>query len=221
MVKQNISKVLVFLIITSGNSLLARQAGPKISRNPEFAQVDSLFLERWSPRAMSGKEVCNEDLMALFEAARWAPSSYNEQPWRFIYARKGTAEWDVFMNLLVPFNQAWCKNGSILVVMVSKNNSANGEFNGSHSFDTGSAWENLALQGSLKGLVVHGMSGFDYEKARLALHIPDDYTVEAMCVIGHPGSITMLPEQMQTMEKPSGRKKINEIVCQGSFKFAQ
>lgn len=217
---QNASKVLIFMAINMNLITMTKNIS-KIDRNPESAQVDSLFLERWSPRAMSGKEVCDDDLMALFEAARWAPSSYNEQPWRFIYAKKGTEQWDTFMDLLVPFNQTWCKNGSVLIVIISKNSSANGDFNGLHSFDTGSAWENLALQGSLKGLVVHGMGGFDYNKARLALHIPNDYTVEAMCVIGHPGDISMLPEQLRNSEKPSGRKKIAEIVCQGEFKFLQ
>lgn len=178
-----------------------------INRVPESSGVDSLFLERWSPRAMSGLAIADSDLMALFEAARWAPSSYNEQPWRFIYAKNGTPEWDIFMDLLVPFNQSWCKNGSVLVVMVSKNSSDHGGLNGSHSFDTGAAWQNLALQGFLKGFVVHGMGGFDYDKARIMLQIPDDYTVEAMCVIGHPGALAMLPEQLRSAEKPSGAKK--------------
>ena len=193
----------------------------KTCRIPDSAGVDALFLERWSARAMSGAQVSDDILMSLFEAARWAPSSYNEQPWRFLYAKNGTPEWDIFMDLLVPFNQAWCKNGSVLVVMISKNSSSQGGINGMHSFDTGAAWENLALQGSMVGLVVHGMGGFDFEKARNALGIPDDYTVEAMCVIGHPGAITMLPEWMRDSEKPSDRKRLAEIVCQGAFKLVQ
>jgi nitroreductase len=191
----------------------------KVDRTPEVPSVDPLFLNRWSPRAMADKEVSKADLMALFEAARWAPSSYNEQPWRFMYAQKGTKAWNTFMDLLVPFNQEWCKSGSVLVVILSKNTSSRGGLNSLHTFDAGSAWQNLALQGSLKDLVVHGMAGFDYEKARTVLQVPEDYTIEAMCVIGHPGTATNLPESMREMEKPSGRKPLAEIVCEGTFGF--
>lgn len=193
----------------------------KTGRKPEATGVDELFVDRWSPRAMSGEGISNQELMPLFEAARWAPSSYNEQPWRFIYAHRGTAEWDVLFDLLVPFNQEWCKHGAVLVVIASKKTSSRGTPNECHSFDTGSAWENLALQGSLKGLVVHGIAGFDYEKARTALTIPADYQVEAMCVIGKPGDVSMLPKELQSREKPSGRKPLHEIVSQGVFSFKE
>jgi nitroreductase len=193
----------------------------KIDRCPEYAEVDSLFIERWSPRAMSGQEVTDHELMMLFEAARWAPSSYNEQPWRFLYAKKGTQHWQTFFDLLVPFNQEWCKNGSALVVVVSKNDSSRGGLNQTHSFDTGAAWQNIALQGHLKGLVVHGMGGFDHQKAAQVLQVPADYTVEAMFVVGKPGNLNVLPKEMQTYEKPSDRKPLHSIVAQGHFSFAE
>ncbi len=193
----------------------------KTGRNTSINGVDSVFIERWSPRAMAGKAICDQDLMALFEAARWAPSSYNEQPWRFIYAKRGTPAWDRLFNLLVPFNQEWCKNGAALVVMISKKTASRGGLNQLHSFDTGSAWENLALQGSFKGLVVHGMGGFDYEKARAVLGIPSDYAVEAMCVIGHPAPADVLPDYLREMEKPSDRKSLDQIVAEGSFAFKE
>lgn len=194
-------------------------SGPKHQsvRKPECAQVDSLFIERWSPRAMSGQAITQQELMTLLEAARWAPSSYNEQPWRFIYAHRSSACWQKFFDLLVPFNQEWCRNGSVLMVICSKISSDHGGINTTHSFDAGAAWQNLALQGHLKGLVVHGMGGFDREKARKVLNIPDDYTIEAMCVIGRPGDAKNLPEYMQENEKPSGRKSLKEIAFQGSF----
>jgi len=191
----------------------------KIQRIAHCDGVDSLFLERWSPRAMSGEMVEDSDLQALFEAARWAPSSYNEQPWRFIFALKNTPEWHTFFDLLVPFNQEWCQNASVLVVLCSKIGSDHGGINTTHSFDTGAAWQNLALQGHLKGLVVHGMGGFDHQKARTQLHIPQDYAIEAMCAIGKPGDVKNLPEYMQENEKPSHRKNVAEIVCRGSFNF--
>ena len=120
--------------------------------------IDKLFLDRWSPRAMSGEQISEAELMVLFEAARWAPSSYNNQPWRILYARRGTQHWQAFFDLMVPQNQAWTKNAAALLVFTSKTTF---DFNGkpypTHSFDTGAAWENLALQCWLKGYVVHGM----------------------------------------------------------------
>src|SRR4029079_10173110 len=112
-----------------------------------------LFLDRWSPRAMSGEEISEAALMVLFEAARWAPSSYNNQPWRILYARRDTEHWPRFFNLMVEFNQSWTSTAAALVVFISKTHfDFNGEPAVTHSFDTGAAWENLALQGSLKGL---------------------------------------------------------------------
>ncbi|CAN5144167.1 nitroreductase family protein [soil metagenome] len=216
-------KIILILLIIFGLSAsiysVSSRIKGKINRKPEVAGVDSLFWERWSPRAMSGQMVSDEELMPLFEAARWAPSSSNEQPWRFVYARNGTTEWNMFFDFLVPFNQEWCKNGSVLVMILSKKTSSRGGVNQCHSFDTGSAWENFALEGHMKGLVVHGMAGFDYEKARELLKVPADFDIEAMCVVGKPGDVKVLPKEMQAREKPSGRKALNEIVAEGAFSF--
>jgi nitroreductase len=180
--------------------------------------VNDMFINRWSPRAMSGEPITHAELMSLFEAARWAPSSFNEQPWRFIYAYRDTPEWDTLFNLLVPFNRIWTKNAAALIVIISHNLS---EFNHklfpTHSFDTGSAWMSLALQASSMGLIAHGMAGFDYEKARADLHIPNEYTVEAMVVIGKPGPLNVLPDELQKKEVPSGRKKVEEFISEGTF----
>lgn len=219
-------KFILVALMIGGLSVYTYSVKPpmraKINRKPEAAGVDNLFLDRWSPRAMSGDMVSDDELMALFEAARWAPSSYNEQPWRFVYAKKGTANWDVFMDLLVPFNREWCANGSVLCVIISKTTSSyHDQPNLCRSFDTGSAWENMALQGNMKGLVVHGMAGFDYEKAKMVLNIPDEYQVEAMCVIGKPGDKRMLPKDLQQNEVPSSRKALHEIVREGTFGFKE
>lgn len=180
--------------------------------------VNKIFPDRWSPRAMSGKPIKKEELMSLFEAARWAPSSYNNQHWRFIYTVKGTKEWDLFFNLLLPGNQTWAKNAAVLVVIISKKTfDYNGKPSNTHSFDTGAAWENMALQGSINGLVVHAMQGFDYERAAKELGIPEEYAVEAMVAIGKPGRKEDLPENLQKNEFPSERKKISEFVFEGKF----
>jgi nitroreductase len=182
-------------------------------------QVDALFIDRWSPRAMSGEEISEEDLMSLFEAARWAPSSYNNQPWRILYARRNTEHWPRFFDLMVEFNQSWTKDAAALILFISKTTfDHNGEPCITHSYDTGAAWENFALQGWLKGYVVHGMQGFDYERARTALNIPEGYNVEAMAVVGKPGEKEELPEGLQEREVPSDRRKLAETIYEGVFR---
>jgi nitroreductase len=187
-------------------------------RKPEF-DVDEIFLNRWSPRAMSGEEISEAELMSLFEAAKWAPSSFNNQPWRFLYTRRNSENWGLFFNLLAEFNQAWAKNASALMVIISRKTfDHNGKPSRTHSFDTGAAWQNLALQGALKGLVVHGMQGFDYDKAREVLNVSDDYEVEAMVAVGMPGKVEELPERLREREFPSTRKKLSEIVFEGKLR---
>ncbi len=168
---------------------------------------------------MSGEEVSDEDLMSLFEAARWAPSSYNNQPWRFVYAKKGTKYWDGFFGLLSDSNKTWAKDASTLVMIISKSTfDYNDKPSITHSFDTGAAWENLALQGTIIGLVVHGMQGFDYKAAKILLRLSDKYTVEAMAAIGKPGKKESLPKELQERELPSDRKKLTQTVFEGKFK---
>ncbi len=186
-------------------------------RSPEYG-VDLLFLNRWSPRAMSGESISEFEFMSLIEAARWAPSSYNNQPWRFLYAFRESEHWDTFFNLLGEFNRSWAKDASVLMVLTSKKTfDHNDEPSRTHSFDTGAAWENLALQGARNGLVVHAMEGFSYDNAREDLGIPDNYSVEAMVAIGRPGDPEDLSDDLQERETPSGRKPISEIAMEGPF----
>ncbi|MFL6282618.1 MAG: nitroreductase family protein [Pyrinomonadaceae bacterium] len=183
-------------------------------------EIDELFLDRWSPRAMSGEPVTEKELFTLFEAARWAPSSFNNQPWRILYARRDTEHWPTFLGLLVEANRAWAKDGAALLLFVSKETfDHNDKPYPTHSFDTGAAWENLALQATLGGLVTHGMQGFDYERARMELNIPEGFRVEAMAVVGRPGDPATLPEKMRERETPSGRKPLSEITREGPFSF--
>ena len=186
-------------------------------RKPEH-NVGELFLNRWSPRAMSGEEIDEPTLLSLFEAAKWAPSSNNNQPWRFIYGRRNTNNWTTFFNLLAEGNQGWAKNAAVLIVVISKTTFDNGKNARTHSFDAGAAWENFALQGSLMGLVVHGMQGFDYDKAKEVLQIPNGYQVEAMIAVGKKGKKEDLPQYLQEREFPSARKSIAEIAMEGGFK---
>ncbi|MEP6822375.1 MAG: nitroreductase family protein [Chthoniobacterales bacterium] len=182
--------------------------------------IQPFLLDRWSPRAMSGESIPNPELLRLFEAARWAPSSYNAQPWRALYARRETEHWPTFFGLLVEGNQTWAKDAAALVVFISRKNfDHNEKENVTHSYDTGSAWENFALQGFSQGLVVHGMVGFDYERARAELKIPDAFQVEAMAAIGKPGNPDSLPEKLQKAESPNERRPVSESICEGAFAF--
>jgi nitroreductase len=167
---------------------------------------------------MTGEEISDEVLFSLFEAARWAPSSYNNQPWRFIYAKRNTPEWDTLFDLLVDFNKSWAKNAAVIVVILSKNTfDKNGKFSRTHSFDTGSAWISMAIQGASQGLVVHGLEGFDYDKAKKNLAVPDNHTVEIMVAIGKKAPKETLPEELRKMETPSTRRPLDEIVMKGLF----
>jgi len=190
----------------------------KNKRTPQY-KVNKIFPKRWSPRAMSGEEITNEELMSLFEAARWAPSSYNNQPWRFIYAKKNTENWKKFYNLMVEFNKSWAKNAAVLIVALSKKTfSHNNQPSVTAQFDTGAAWQNLALQGSIMNLVVHGMQGFDYHKTKFELKISEDYDVLAMIAVGKKGKKKDLPKELREREFPSDRKKVNEFAFEGTFK---
>jgi nitroreductase len=182
--------------------------------------IDALFLDRWSPRAMSGDPIADDELMVLFEAARWAPSSFNNQPWRILYARRGSDHWPTFLGLLVDANKVWASKAAALLVFVSKTTfDHNGKPARTHSFDAGAAWENLALQASLRGLVAHGMQGFDYERARTELGIPDEYRVEAMVAVGRRGPREALPEKLQAVESPNERRPLAKTVCEGPFRL--
>jgi nitroreductase len=182
--------------------------------------IESLIVDRWSPRAMSGEEIPRDELLRLFEAARWAPSSFNAQQWRALYARRETEHWPTFLGLLGEGNKTWAQNAAALVVFISRKNfEHNGEPSITHSYDCGAAWQNFALQGFSQGLVVHGMEGFDYDRARTELKIPDEFQVEAMAAVGQPGAKERLPEKLQKAESPNDRRGVSASVCEGPFGF--
>jgi len=185
-------------------------------RKPDH-DIEPFFVNRWSPRAMTGEEITRKELMRLFEACRWAMSSMNNQPWRFLYALRNTPHWETFFNLLSPGNQAWCRNAAVLLVMVSKTTFDNGKPARTHSYDTGAAWYSFALQGTMMGLVVHGMQGFNYDRAKELLGVTDEYQVEAMAAAGRPGNREDLPQNLQEREVPSQRKKVEEFAFEGGF----
>jgi nitroreductase len=180
--------------------------------------IDPIFLDRWSPRSMSGEEISETELRTLLAAASWAPSSYNAQPWRMLYARRATFAWPLFFDLLLESNKLWASNSAALVLFVSKRtNDVTGKPSITHSFDCGAAWGYLALQTHLKGYIAHGMQGFDYERAQRELKIPESFRVEAMAAIGRPGSTELLPDHLKERERPNSRRPLNETVCEGTW----
>jgi nitroreductase len=183
-------------------------------------KVEKLLLERWSPRAFDGSEMPQEDLDVILEAAGWAPSAYNVQPWTFLYARRGDANWDLLMAQLIEFNQSWAKDASALVYIVSdkfmRSDNGNTE-NHSHSFDAGAAWALAALQAQAMGYHTHGMTGLKFGEAEKALGIPEDHRLEAAFVIGKAAGKEILPDFLQEREVPSTRKPISETMRAGKF----
>ena len=179
-----------------------------------------LLLSRVSSRAFSEERLSEDELMSLFEAARWAPSSYNNQPWRFVYARRGGTGWDTFFSVLIEFNKTWCASADTLALVVSRNNfEHNNKPSVTARFDTGAAWMSLAVEAKARNIIAHGMQGFDYAAIRKALQIPDSFTVEAMIAIGKPGKAETLPPEIREKEVPSDRKPLTEIVSKGIFPF--
>ncbi len=208
----------LLLLATQGFTMANLSEEVKDTRQSTYS-INPLILNRWSPRSMTGESMSDDELLPVFEAGRWAPSSFNSQPWRILYAKRETPEWDLFYDLLIDFNKQWCKNAAVLVVMVSRDTfEKNNNPSVTHSYDTGAAWMSMALEASSRGYVIHGMSGFDFEKARQILEIPEGYTVEAMAAIGKRAPREDLPDEMQKMEAPSSRKSLNEIIIEGKFK---
>lgn len=175
------------------------------------------FLERWSPRAFSETGVTEAEVLTVLEAARWAPSASNLQPWRFVYALKGTPEFDAFVATLVPFNQAWARNAGALIIAASVKTFDGERPAAWHSFDTGAATAYLALQAHHLGLAAHGMGGFDADAAAEVLGLPDTLKVEAVIALGRPGTADSLPEGYREREVPSTRQPLSEMVFKGRY----
>ncbi len=209
------------LIIFLGLSFIACSKKSQIARKAEHP-INSLFLKRESKydlhRTLSNKEMA-QHLKSLFEAARWAPSCYNNQPWRYIYGLYGTPQWDKLYNLLVPFNQKWVSNAGALILVISKNTfEKSGEPARTHSFDTGLSTAQLLLQAADIGLIGHGMSGFDYDMAAKTFNLSGDYTVEAMIAIGESASKEHSTEEFAKRDKkPTTRKPIEDITFEDIF----
>lgn len=168
--------------------------------------------ERWSPRAFSDEKISDEEILSLLEAARYAPSCSNEQPWRFIVAKKDH-ELKKMQSILTESNQLWANKAPVLILILAKKRSGtDGKENYWHMFDTGTAWGFLTLEAQNLGLISHGMGGFDRNKTREIYQIPDDYSIIAVAAVGKYGDKEKLPDKLKEREKPGTRKSIGEIL---------
>lgn len=185
--------------------------------------IHELIAKRWSPRSFDkSKYITKEQITQLIEAARWAPSSMNEQPWRFIvWDRNNDPEnFQKAFDTLAEGNQIWCKNVNTLILALAYQKFSDGNPNPSAQFDTGLAVENLILQSISMGLISHPMSGFDKAKIKQIFEIPEDYTPMAMIAVGYQADPDLLesPELVKREKASRIRKKVSDIAYWGNFK---
>lgn len=188
-------------------------------RKTDFDKLDRMFIERWSPRAFMPVPIAEEDIKILFEAARWSPSCFNEQPWCFVYASQPD-DLHRFQSVLTEKNQRWANNAPLLVFIFSKKSfTQSGKPNRWADFDAGAAWMSLTLQANKLGLYTHGMAGFSTDKAFEITGIDrDEYNALCAVAIGKKGSADGLPDDLRQREMPNDRKGMSEIVFEGSIK---
>lgn len=188
------------------------------------APVDPQFTSRWSPRALTGEPMPAEQLQCLFEAARWAPSASNTQPWRFVYGLAGTPGFQAILGCLVPFNQGWAHRASALIAVCSATESvapgaSEPKPSPHHAFDTGAAWMSLALQAEKMGWRTHAMAGVDTGALRAALQIPERFAFHCVVAVGRQADASLLDETLRARETPNQRQPLSALVAEGRFTF--
>jgi nitroreductase len=186
------------------------------------APIHDIIAARWSPRALDPhRPVSRDQITSLLEAARWAPSCFGDEPWRFLVFDRASApdDWDRAFDCLAEGNQTWVRNAPLLLAAVAGSRFRfNGEPNRWAQYDTGAASENLCLQAVALGLVAHQMGGFDGARLAETFGIPDEYTPMAMIAVGHPGDPDALPEGLREKElAPRGRQPLEEIAFSGRW----
>lgn len=182
---------------------------------PAIPGVIPEILNRWSPRSFTDQDVRAEDLEKLFGAARWAASSYNEQPWRFLVGRRGSETYDKIFSSLVELNQAWAKMAPVLILGTAKTTfSHNNTPNAVALYDLGAAAATFCYEATALGLHTHQMGGFDRDVVRKAFGIPEDYLIGAVIALGYQGDpgVLTVPYMIQQETTPRQRKALDEFV---------
>jgi nitroreductase len=197
---------------------LSRDETDKLKKAPAVEGVLPVILERWSPRSFDSRPVSEELLRKVFEAARWAPSSFNEQPWRFLVGRRGDATYSKIFESLGEFNKAWAKTAPVLILGVAKTRfSHDNAPNRVAAHDLGAASAYLVLQAHALGLKAHQMAGFDQEAARKLFGIPEDFSLGSVIALGYQGEPEALGDEKRIGQEtaPRTRKALGEIVFSG------
>lgn len=190
-----------------------------MTRTPDHP-VDAQFLTRWSPRAFAADAMTEGDVLSVLEAARWAPSASNMQPWRFAYGLRGDAGFAAISGALAAGNRLWADKAAALIVVASAQTVTRDGVevaNRTHAFDAGAAWAQLALQAHLSGWVAHAMGGFDQDALRAAIAVPDGFALHAVVAVGRHGDPADLPEALREREVFSPRRPIAELAKRGGF----
>lgn len=188
-------------------------------RKKNYAKLSDIFIERWSPRAFKPDPISEEDLYTMFEAARWSPSCFNEQPWYFVYARS-TNELKNFQSLLTDSNRVWAAKAPLLLIAFSKRHfNNNNKPNQWADFDTGAACLALVLQANQLGLRCHALAGFDQDKSYEVANVDrEKYHAICMMAVGKKDSPDILPDTLKARETPNDRKGIHEFIAEGKMK---
>ncbi|HOI87495.1 MAG TPA: nitroreductase family protein [Lentimicrobium sp.] len=174
--------------------------------------------ERWSPRAFDNRFIEPAKIRSIFEAARWAPSGFNAQPWYFITGLKGDETYDQIASSMVDFNKLWATQAPLLFVAIAKETGPKGEPNPTALYDLGQSIAHLTIQAMEEGLYVHQMGGFDADEIRDNFDVPDGYKVVTLVAVGYLGKPDTLHPNLKPMEiSPRERRKAKESVFSGKF----
>jgi nitroreductase len=198
-------------IFNKGKFMLSKDASTDLP-------IHELIRRRWSPRAFASTAVAPEILHRIFEAARWAPSGSNLQPWHFIVGFSGDETYKAIYSTLVEFNQLWASTAPVLLLSIAKETNSRNEPNASHKYDVGQSVAFMSIQAMDEGVYLHQMGGFDRELAGRLLNVPENYNVVTAVALGYPGNPDLLHENLKRLEyAPRVRKPLNEFVFTGKF----
>ena len=194
---------------------LSRDETDKLKKAPPVEGVLPVIHERWSPRSFADREVSPKVLHKVFEAARWAASSFNEQPWRYVVGRRGDSTWQKIFDALGDFNKKWAQAAPVLILGVARTHFSHNEAENRFAmYDLGAASSYLTLEAAALGLKTHQMAGFDQEAARRALAIPGEFAIGSVIVLGYQGEPEALGDERRIAQEtaPRTRKPLGEIV---------
>jgi nitroreductase len=193
------------------------------TKHPKIAEanhpINDLFRQRWSPRQFSDEPVTRDEMKTLLEAARWAASSYNKQPWRFIYAFQGSRSYERIFSCLAEFNQQWVKNAPVLMLTAFREKTEDGKDNFHGHHDLGQAVANMSIQATDMGIAIHQMAGLDWKKAQDIFDVPEDFHISTAIAIGRfGGNVDELPEDLQKSERQEReRMPIEDFAKEGGW----